>query len=64
MTCIFILYDIAARIQIPANFHEIFEDILKSKICEADKENNMHIAKGTYNPCKLPKSGLNMQNKP
>jgi hypothetical protein len=54
----------AARLQIPVNVHENFENVFKSKYCKADRENNMHISNGTNNQFKLQKSGQNMQNKP
>jgi hypothetical protein len=50
----------AAFLQIHAHFHENFEICLKVKYCEVNKERNLHIANGTYNPCKLPKRGQNI----
>jgi hypothetical protein len=38
--------------QIHANFHEILKMYLKVKYCEMNKERNLHIANGTYNPRK------------
>jgi hypothetical protein len=50
----------AACLQIHANFHENFENYLKVKYCEVNKESNLHIANSTYNPSKLSKRGQNI----
>jgi hypothetical protein len=34
---------------------------LKEKYCEVNKNINLHIAVGTYNTRKLPKTGQHMQ---
>jgi hypothetical protein len=40
---------------------KILKMYLNVKYCEVNKENNFHIANSTYNPCKLPNRGQNMQ---
>jgi hypothetical protein len=41
-------------------FHESLNMYLKVKYCEVNKESNLHIANGMYNPRKLPKRGQNI----
>jgi hypothetical protein len=41
---------------------KILKMYLKEINCDMNKESNQHIASGTYNPCKLPTRGKNMQN--
>jgi hypothetical protein len=43
---------------------KILEMYLKVKYCEVNKNSNLHLAIGTYNPIKLPKSGHHMQKQP
>jgi hypothetical protein len=39
---------------------KILKMYLKVKYCEVNKESNLHIANGTYNPRKQPKRGQNI----
>jgi hypothetical protein len=42
---------------------KILKMFLKVKYCEVNKESDLNIANGTYNPRKLPKRGQNVQRK-
>jgi hypothetical protein len=43
---------------------KILKMYLKINYCEVNKERNIHIAKGTYNTCKSPNRGQNIQQLP
>jgi hypothetical protein len=44
---------LAVRVHIHHTFYENIPYVLKEKYCEKDKEINLHIANGTYFPCKI-----------